>query len=253
MLNPTRATRLIDDLIRLGNSGEWDVPIQKENIDWFAQYGSLRDIYCNTNLIIKRIDELVHAGADLTGKAYAFSNVNNEVLLNKAFEYGANPNIPGSIGLLPIERALNRGRFTIVDMLINHPDFDLNQTGRYKQNILFMAVESNKFKMALKIFDINPKFSLSKDMDNSSILMATAYKIKDKEKLTPNIKKFIKLCLDYSSTVNSEFSISEINKKGDSIFSIAPILAQIIMERNVLDLNENLSKTDEVTKKIFKL
>jgi hypothetical protein len=253
MTDKIKLNSLVDDLVRLGTHGEWEVPAQKENLDWFANHGELRLYYRNTDLVIKRLTELVHAGADLTDKAYIISNVGNAELLIAAFNFGADPNKPGRSGLIPIDRALNRNRTKVAEAIINHPNFDFYQKGRNGENVLFMAVQGGSYKLANKILSIKPELSLERSSDNSSIMMTLAFQLHPISRLLPKVVKFINSCLAYADSQNYDFSVTEINKKGNSILSHSPVLANYLTEKKVLDLNQNLSKKEDTTKKIFKL
>lgn len=253
MAEQSRVDKLVDDLVRLGSHGEWEPPAQPENLDWFAPYGYIRQQHRKDELVVKRLTELVQAGANLKEKAYIIANINNCALLEAAFTFGADPNMPGKSGLIPVDRALNRNRGGIADLIISHPDFNFDQKGRHNQNVLFMAVDAGKYKIASKIITIKPEFILEKDADNSNIMMAVSRQVAFKPKLTPNIIKFINSCLDYANLHDYDFSVNEINKRGDSILSRSPKVAEYITEKKVLDLNKNLSKKEDTTKKIFKL
>jgi hypothetical protein len=253
MTEQNRVDKLVDDLVRLGAHGEWDPPVQQENLDWFAPYGYLRQQYRKDALVVKRLTELVQAGANLKDKAYIIANINNCALLEAAFKFGADPNMPGRSGLIPIDRALNRNRGGIAELIIGHPDFNFDQKGRNNQNVVFMTIDAGKYKIANKIITIKPEFILERDNDNSTIMLAVARQVAFKPKLTPNIIKFINACLNYANEQNYDFSINEINKRGDSILSRSPKVAEYITEQKVLDLNQKLSKKEDTTKKIFKL
>jgi hypothetical protein len=253
MVDTKKLNVLVDDLVRLGTHGEWITPAQKENLEWFAPYGEIRLYYKNSNLVIKRLSELVNAGADLTDKAYIISNVGDAEVLNAAFKFGADPNMYGRSGLLPIDRALNRNRSSVAEAIINHPNFDFYQKGRHGENVLFMAVQGGSYKLATKILSIKPELCLERSSDNSSIMMAVAFQLNSKPKLLPKVIKFINACLAYADNNNYDFSVTEVNKKGNSVLSHSPILANYLTEKKVLDLNQNLSKKEDTTKKIFKL
>lgn len=252
-MDKVRLDKLVDDLVRLGSHGQWVPPAQMENINWFESYGTIGNNYQSDNLAVKRLTELVDAGADLTTKAYIISNVGNVALLEAAFKFGADPNIPGKSGLTLIDRAFNRNRAGIAELAIENPHFNMEQKGRYGQNVLFMAIEAGKYKIAQKIISIKPELILEKNAEDSNIMMAIASQVGAKDKLMPNVIKFINSCLTYADSHNYDFSISKIDKRGKSILSQSYKVSEYITEKKVLDLNNNLSKKEDTTKKTFKL
>lgn len=274
---------LVHDLFRLGDYSRWESPKQKENIEWFnrsanssAESGKIEGIliqkeeiykhgmtdfksnlhkvaYQMDDLVIARLNELVNQGADLTEKAYLIANVNSPKILEAALKLGANPNLPGNTGILPVDRAFYKGRTSVAEVLVSSPNFDFSQKGREGKNALFMAVDNGRYKVANVIFERKPEISLERDAENSSILMVLASYL-SKNKLNSKTYTFVNLCVNYALNSNHEFSTTEVNKKNQSIVSLCPELASIITEKYALDLEQKLSKKEgDINKAKFKI
>lgn len=250
---------LVDDLFRLGDYNKWEKPKQPDNISWFHENRkpfSLSDsqIYQNEELIVKRLENLVETGADITKKAYLIGNINNPVILQAALKLGANPNTLGKTGLLPIERAFSKGRSSVVEVLISDPNFDFQQRDRTGLNVLFMAIGTGKYKIASNVLAIKPELSLERDFDNSTIMLCLANYLSSKQKMNSKVITFLNSCMNYASKQNVYFSVTETNNKNQSISSLYPALGEFISEKQALDLLQKLGKKENETKKInFKI
>lgn len=161
--------KLFQDLFRLGDHSSWIQPKQKENIEWFKKEApnlELRDVYQKEDLLIKRITELVEAGANPSNKTYLVANVNKVRVLEQAYKLGADPNMCGKTGLSICYRAISRGRTDIVKLTMEQPSFDFNAQFDPRtpgDNILLSSIAKGRMELANQIIDLNPLLSLKSD------------------------------------------------------------------------------------------
>ena len=248
MENKEYLNRLVKDLFILGPNSSWCPPCEPENLSWFQENSpGVNHSYQSPSLVVKRLKELVDRGADLTNLASRIANVNVHEALAFALEARANPNMPGRSGMLPIERAISRGRGKIAELLMNHPDFDFMAHSDHSDNILQLALSKEKYQAAQIIFTKNPEFILVKDKDGSSVMLYLADSLRNK-KINAKAMFFIKSCLSYASDNNVQFDINECNKFNQSIKTLSSDLARLITEQNIIDLKNKLENNLDINK-----
>lgn len=232
---------LVKDLVRLGDFSSWEAPIQPSNLKWFNE-NTNGDIYRNIILTAKRLEELVQLGADLTKHAYLIANINCPEILKIALKYGANPNLPGSNGILPIDRAIPRGRSSIAKLLINNQQF--NFLSQESSNVLLLSLKYGKYKFAIDIANKRPNLIMTKNHEGSTPLIILSQflhkNFSKKEKITSKIISFVNIVYDYYLKQNNYINIHEINNLGQSIITLSPQLALFISEKNAKSLKEKL-------------
>lgn len=179
-LKKKREDKLFQDLFRLGNHSAWVAPMQKENIEWFANVrpgSDINDIYQDDELIKQRMSDLVNLGANPKDKTYLVANVNRPELLTHAYKLGADPNMTGKTGLSVCYRAISRGRTDIARITIEQPNFDFfadcdpSVKGR---NILMATVGKGRIDLANTIINAKPEIALLTDSFGNTVFNEAA-------------------------------------------------------------------------------
>ncbi len=224
--------KLVQDLFRLGDYSSWVAPKMEENTSWFFNNNSSYD---NGLAVSKRLEELILAGAEIKDKLYLISNVNKIEPVEVALKYGADPNQRSKSGMLPIDRAIYKGRTKIAQALIKNPNF--NFVSDTHNNAFILAVSQGKYKLANDILKIKPEFVFSKDKRELSPFYCLAEHVK--EKINSKVATLLKDMLQKLDEKNEYYSIAESNK-GISTSNQSQVIATLITEYYALKLKKEL-------------
>lgn len=251
-----KATQLVKDLVRLGDYSKWLTPRQPENIKWFSDKGrSVEFSHQNEDLLCQRLEELVEIGADLKNLTSIIANVNRPKLLQKAFELGADPNALAKSGQHPLHRAISRKRTEIAQVFLDHPNLDKNYKNPDGKNILLMLMSQSNYVLVNSLIKSMPNLIYEKDNEENTVLHLLGQSIQSNgNKANYNMMRFLKTLLEMEEIKQSGIlSVSLSNKKGQSFLSLAPEVAQIIVEKQAIELDNYLEKKDPIKKKLNKI
>ncbi len=232
--------KLVNDLFRLGDYSSWNAPKQDENVTWYSKKGLKYD---HGPSVAERLEELIKMGANVKEKAYFISNINRPEPLAVAIKYGADPNLAGKNGILPIDRALDRGRTKIAEILVNAEGFNF-KSNQYS-NALFLSIVNGKYKLANDICKVNPSLILAKNSTDNTVVFALAEHLgRGTNKINSKVLTLLNTILDFAETQNYYFSMGE-SKGNMTIANQSPEMATMITERYALKLSEELCNKEE--------
>ncbi len=234
---------LVKDLFRLGDYSSWAAPKQPENSEWFAKNNKKYD---DGEAVAKRLEELINLGADITDKIYLISNVNRLEPVIVALNHGGNPNLPGKNGILPCDRAIDRGRTKIAEAIISSPNF--NFKSNLDANTLFLAINNGRYKLAMQIAEKNPELLATKNSSENSIIYCLSEYLSKGNKINSKVFSFLEQTLKYYSENNISFSARE-SKNNKTIANNSIEIATFITEKEALKLETLLPKKENNDKK----
>ena len=246
--NQDHLDKLVKDLFRLGDYSSWISPKMSENIEWFTKNKKT----FNSTAVAQRLEELINLGANVVDKAYLIANVNAPEALKVALENGANPNLKGKTGILPIDRALYKGKTKIAELLINSNRFDFKTE---EGNVLFLAINTGKYKLANDIILKKPELIADNNKDGKSVLYTLSEYLSRGNKINSKVLTLTCSILNQAEIQNIDFTIAEIHN-GKTLANNSPEIATLVTERFAIKLDKNLPKkeNDNITiKKQIKL
>lgn len=236
---------LVKDLFRLGDYSSWAPPKQTENIQWFS---SQNKKYDDGEAVAKRLQELITIGADVSDKIYLISNVNRLEPVIVALENGGDPNLPGKNGILPCDRAIDRGRTKIAEAIISSPIFDFKSN--LDANTLFLAINNGRYRLATQIADKKPELLATRNSTNNSIIYCLSEYLSKGNKINSKVFSFLEKTLKYYEENNINFSVGE-SKNNKTIANNSIEIATFITEKEALKLDCLLPKKENNDNKDF--
>lgn len=236
---------LVKDLFRLGDYSNWAPPKQIENIKWFE---TNHKKYDDGEAVAKRLEELINLGADITDKMYLISNVNRVEPVVVALKFGGDPNLPGKNGILPCDRAIDRGRTKIAEAIVNSPNF--NFKSNLDTNILFSAINNGRYRLASQIAEKKPELLASRNSSNNSIIYCLSEYLSKGNKINSKVFSFLEITLKYYEENNINYTIAE-SKNNKTIANNSVEIATFITEKEALKLSSLLPKKELTDKKEY--
>ncbi len=258
---------LLLDLLQLEEVSEngryykmWKTPILLENIDWLNQNKgplSIKVASHNDEILTRRLDFLINQGIDLKESVYDIARVNCPLMLQKALDNGADPNIEGKNGQLPIDLAITKGHNQIAKLLVNSENFNFISNNKNYPNILLWTMSYSKIELAQNIIIKKPDLVLEKVGElsfaylGSLLLSGDNYKSSDST-LKEDLLKILEFGIKYAYEKGHYFSIYETHK-GESIMEHSVEVANIIKKFEVENLNQSLNNSDKKNLKKTKI
>jgi hypothetical protein len=236
---------LVKDLFRLGDYSNWAPPKQTENIQWFTKQNKKFD---DGEAVAKRLEELISLGANIQDKVYLISNVNRVEPVIVALKHGGNPNLPGKNGILPCDRAIDRGRTKIAEAIINSDKF--NFISNLDANVLFLAINNGRYKLATQIAEKKPELLGIKNSSNNSIIYCLSEYLSKGNKVNSKVFSFLDITLKYYEDNNIDVFVAE-SKNNKTIANNSIEIATFITEKQALKLNSLLPKKENNDRKDY--
>ena len=258
---------LLDDLLNIeevSTNGRcykiWKAPILDENINWFTKKGiekqiSFKSAAHKDEILTERLQDFIDKGINLKDKAYDIVRINCPLMLQKALDNGADPNVAGKDGQLPIDLSITKGTTQISKILINYPNFNFISNNQNYPNILLWSLSYSKIELAHSIILKKPDFVLDKLGELSFAYLGALLLTKDSEIAAKNkdeLLNLLKLGINYAYTKNHFFDINETHR-GESLINHSIDVASIIKNMEVNHLKTSLDRSNKETIKKLKL
>lgn len=236
----------------------WEKPQLKENIDWFTNKGTKKNISLkiaahNDELLSDRLKELINQGLDLKDKAYVIANLNSPLFFKTAIDNGADPNCLTPNGEFLIDFIISKGMHSIAKIIISDPNFNWQSDTDNYPNILFKCVVFNKFELAHFVAQKKPDYIIRKGDEPSigyliSNYLALGENVSGKDKAL----NLLEYCATYANSQNSPYDINE-SHQGKSILENSIEVASMIKKIEAESLSRTLGSGHQKNSKKIKI